>query len=43
MNDEYLNYIGINSEMVIHYAMETGYLPIPLYFSESEYSTQYLS
>lgn len=39
MNDEYLNYIGINAEMVIHYALDTGFLPIPLFFSETEYST----
>lgn len=34
MNELYLNMIGINSDMLTHYAMDTGYLPIPLYFSE---------
>ncbi|CAD8077147.1 unnamed protein product [Paramecium sonneborni] len=43
MNDLYLNSIGINYEMVIHHAMETGYLPIPLYFSENYQSLQHLS
>ncbi|CAD8054928.1 unnamed protein product [Paramecium sonneborni] len=43
MNDLYLNFIGINSDMVIHHASETGYLPIPLYFSENNYSLQHLS
>ncbi|CAD8171820.1 unnamed protein product [Paramecium octaurelia] len=43
MNDLYLNAIGINSEMAVHHAMETGFLPIPLYFSEDNSSGQYLS
>lgn len=40
MNDLYLNSIGINSEILIHHAMETGNLPIPLYFSEDNGSEQ---
>ncbi|CAK87759.1 unnamed protein product (macronuclear) [Paramecium tetraurelia] len=43
MNDLYLNAIGINSEMAVRHAMETGFLPIPLYFSEDNSSGQHLS
>ncbi|CAD8079217.1 unnamed protein product [Paramecium sonneborni] len=43
MNELYLNIIGINSDMLIHYAMDTGFLPIPLYFSENNLNLQYLS
>ncbi|CAK94868.1 unnamed protein product (macronuclear) [Paramecium tetraurelia] len=43
MNELYLNLMGINSEMLIHHAMETGNIPIPLYFSEDNCGEQYLS
>ncbi|CAD8135741.1 unnamed protein product [Paramecium octaurelia] len=43
MNELYLNLMGINSEMLIHHAMETGNIPIPLYFSQDNCGEQYLS
>ncbi|CAK87946.1 unnamed protein product (macronuclear) [Paramecium tetraurelia] len=42
MNDLYFIAIGINSEMRGHYALETGFLPIPLYFLGYNSSRQYL-
>ncbi|TNV73698.1 hypothetical protein FGO68_gene8273 [Halteria grandinella] len=43
MNHLYLAYQGINEEMLIHYAQETGLMTIPFYFSENDYNTQHLS